>query len=121
MAERAPLVGVGAQLDVRQALQQPVADVHRIADQLQRQRVLGQAGDDLQVGALAEGEHQMVVADLERPGERRADEGPACGVDLLDAAHDEARAVEHLADRRDHVLGKTPAPTTSASIGLNVV
>ena len=74
VAQRATLRLVTDQLDVGQPLQQAVADVHRVTDELERQGVLDKARDDLQVGALAECQHQVIEGDLERPCQGRADQ-----------------------------------------------
>jgi hypothetical protein len=44
MAEAAAQRGIGLELDAGDPLQHPVADEHRIADQLQRQGMLGEPG-----------------------------------------------------------------------------
>ena len=53
--------GIGLELDLRDAAQHHVADVHRVADGLERQRVLGEPRDQVEPRAVAEGQHQMLV------------------------------------------------------------
>ena len=59
VAEPAADRGIGLELDLRDAAQHHVADVHRIADGLQRQRVLGEPRDQIEPGAIAERQHEV--------------------------------------------------------------
>ena len=50
--------GIRFELDARHPPQHRIADVHRVADRLERQRVLGQAGQQVEARAIAEREHE---------------------------------------------------------------
>ena len=97
---------IGLELDLRDASQHHVADVHRVADGLERQRVLGHARNEIEPGAIAERQHEMLVGKFPLAGERRRRQHLACRVDRDHATHDEAGAREHLPDRCDGLLGK---------------
>ena len=90
VAKSPPQSRVGFQLDSRDAAEHDIADMHRVADRLQRQRVLGRAGNQVQARATAEREHQMLVGDPRLARKRRAGEDFRGGIDGRDPAHDEA-------------------------------
>ena len=95
------------ELDARDPAQHRVADVHRVADGLEREAVLGEAGQQVEARAVAEREHEVLVRLLELAGERVARAAScALGSTRRHAAHDEARAADHLPDRRHDLLGE---------------
>ena len=94
------------QLDTGDTAEHGVAGMHRVADGLERQCVLGQSRDQIEPGAVAECEHSVLVANADVAGKRRAGESPGCGIDRHDAAHDKAAAGEHLPDRCHDLLRK---------------
>src|SRR5204863_7178388 len=96
VAEPAAHPRVALELDAGDALQDAVADEQRVADQLERQCVLGQAGNELEVGARAERERELRELDLLAPGQGGGDDDAALPVDVDDAAHDEAAGAQHL-------------------------
>jgi hypothetical protein len=111
VAETPPLHRVALQLDACDALQDPVADVHRVADQLERHGVLREPRHQVAIGAGSECEDQVLVSDVQRAGQRLRFEVSIHVIDAGDAPHDELaaaipRRAEHLADRRNHVLRK---------------
>ena len=72
MAEAPPHGGVRLELDARDAAQHRVADVHRVADGLERDAVLGEARQEVDARAVAEREHEMLVGLRHDAGERLA-------------------------------------------------
>ncbi len=96
--------GVGLELDLRDAAQHHVADVHRVADRLQRQRVLGEPGDQVEPRAIAEREHQVLEGSVISPA----------SVDAVSVLRRVDRATrpmtkrvrQHLPDRGDDLLRK---------------
>jgi hypothetical protein len=109
MPEAPAARGVGLELYPCQPAQHDVADVQRVADGLQRQRVLGHARDEVEPGAVAERQHQVVVRERPVAGQRRAGDRTAREVDVGDPPHHEAPAapdVDRLAQRRDDMLGE---------------
>ena len=106
VAQSPPRRGVGLELDLRDAPQHHVADVHRVADRLERQRMLGEAGNQVEPRAIAERKHQVLVANLAIPGERGRRQRARGDIDSRYPAHDEPSASEHLLDRCHRLLGE---------------
>ncbi len=52
---------IGLEFDLRDAAQHHVADVHCVANRLERQSVLGEPGDQVESGTVAESQHEMQV------------------------------------------------------------
>ena len=97
---------IGLELDLGNPAQHHVADMHCVAHGLQGQRMLLETGDEVEPRAVTEREHQMIVGKRDLARERRRGHRLSHGVDLTHAAHHKAGLIDHLADRRDDLLGK---------------
>jgi hypothetical protein len=60
---------IGLELDLRDAAQHHVADVHRVADRLERQSVLGESRDQVEPCTIAEGQYEMLEVQRDLAGE----------------------------------------------------
>ena len=117
----APQGNIGLELDAGDAAQHHIADLHRVADGLERQGVLRQPGDQVEARAVTEREYQVLAGDLSVAGQ-------VAQVSVLDAT---SMLVTRPMMKRARVTigrigattcsGKIAAPTASASNGLNVM
>jgi hypothetical protein len=102
---RAAQVGIVHRRALLEHVDDVVADAHRVGERLERQRVLGQAGDATEVGHVPQREHQVIEPQLVRlRGQPRAkgDHAPL-EIHRLDLAHEQLRARQQLAQRADGV------------------
>lgn len=79
-----------------------VADVHCITDGLEWQRVFGEPRDQVESGAIDEGEHQVLIGKPEARPRGSNKSTSSRRVDGTHAAYDEAPAREHPANRHHH-------------------
>ena len=88
-----------------QGADEVVAQVERVLQVLEGQRVLGQPAQATEVGDRAECEHQVVVAELVRVRQeaRRGGDGPPLEVDRLHLADVQLGSWDELADGADQV------------------
>ena len=100
-----PHLGVALDVGLLQDVDGVIAQDERVAEILERQRVLGEAGLAGEARHVAEGDHEVVVLEEEllRAEARRRDHALAPEVDALDRPRVEVRARAQPPDRRDGV------------------
>ena len=78
-----------------------IAQDERVAEVLERQRVLGEAGLPREAGHVAEGDDEVIVLERQRPRPEARAHGDdlVLQVDRLDRARIEVRARAQAADR----------------------
>jgi hypothetical protein len=96
---------VGLQLRLLEARDDAVAQEQRVAQRLERQRVLRHALHQIQVGVHAAREHQLVELDDARAFAEIVNRLRLV-IDLGHLRHADARAANHLPMRRDDVAGQ---------------
>ncbi|HVO89597.1 MAG TPA: hypothetical protein VMV45_13725, partial [Casimicrobiaceae bacterium] len=92
MTQPATHARIAFELDAREPAQHEIAQVHRVSDGLERQRMLGEPRQQVEARAIAEGQHQVIVGERLLAAQGAAGQRAGNRVDRGDPSHDETRA-----------------------------